>query len=130
MKFAPVSWLASKNESLWGSGRPRPFTLALNRSSPQAFPDRSSGPRLCPRLQLRGSAGFAPASLSSPSEEDAQTYFTKASRMYMPSPIHVKQLWNYPTFSVFKAVAIMTIMVIMDILEGAHEQPPMEHRRS
>jgi len=42
---------------------------------PQAFPEKSSGPVLCPRLQLRGSAGIAPASLSSSSEEDARTCF-------------------------------------------------------
>jgi hypothetical protein len=36
-----------------------------------AFPDYSSDWRLIPRLQLRGSAGFAPASQSS--FEDART---------------------------------------------------------
>jgi len=37
----------------------------------------SSGPVRCPRLQLRGSAGFAPASQSSLSKEDARTNFLK-----------------------------------------------------
>ncbi len=37
----------------------------------------SSGPVRCPRLQLRGSAGFAPASQSSLSKEDARTSFQK-----------------------------------------------------
>jgi hypothetical protein len=49
---------------------------------PQAFPDHSSGPVLCPRLQLRGSAGFAPASLSSwleiKQQEDARTCFCES----------------------------------------------------
>ena len=45
---------------------------------PRAFPEvDSSGPVRCPRLQLRGSAGFAPASLSSSNKEDARTYFQK-----------------------------------------------------
>jgi len=52
-----------------GDGRPRPSGRAklgsLEHSTlPRPFPDFSSGPRRCPRLQLRGSAGFAPASLS------------------------------------------------------------------
>src|ERR1700730_8456616 len=34
---------------------------------------RPSGRRQFPRLQLRGSAGFSPASLSSPSGEDARS---------------------------------------------------------
>src|SRR5579872_7453391 len=44
---------------------------------PQAFPDLSSGPVRCPRLQLRGSAGFAPASLFFSCEKNARTYFRK-----------------------------------------------------
>jgi hypothetical protein len=56
------------------SGPTKPETPFL----PRAFPElNSSGPVRCPRLQLRGSAGFAPASLSSSNEEDARTYFEK-----------------------------------------------------
>jgi len=36
--------------------------------------DEPSGRRQFPRLQLRGSAGFAPASLSLPGGKDAHTY--------------------------------------------------------
>jgi len=39
---------------------------------PAAFPEFSSGREQCPRLQLRGSAGFTPASLSLPSGKDAR----------------------------------------------------------
>jgi len=31
MKFAPVSWLASKNGRSWKNGRPRPFMPSLIR---------------------------------------------------------------------------------------------------
>jgi hypothetical protein len=41
--------------------------------SAAAFPELPSGSLQFPRLQLRGSAGFAPASLSLPSGKDAQT---------------------------------------------------------
>jgi hypothetical protein len=41
---------------------------------PAVFPEFvPSGRRRCPRLQLRGSAGFTPASLSSPSGKDARS---------------------------------------------------------
>src|SRR5208282_2768117 len=53
-RFTPVSWLASQDVSF------RPASGYYNRPS-QVLP---SGQSRCPRLQLRGSAGFAPASHS------------------------------------------------------------------
>src|SRR5208283_3175326 len=53
-RFTPVSWLASQDVSF------RPASGYYNRPS-QVLP---SGRLRCPRLQLRGSAGFAPASHS------------------------------------------------------------------
>ena len=61
MRFAPVSWLASKDVRV---GRTFLSDQSRNPVLPRPFPDSSSGPRRCPRLQLRGSAGFPPASLS------------------------------------------------------------------
>jgi hypothetical protein len=49
LRFAPVSWLASKG---------------LRPTYASAFPDFPVVESKCPRLQLRGSAGFTPASLS------------------------------------------------------------------
>ena len=45
----------------------------LPSSAPAAFPRIPSGRGQFPRLQLRGSAGLAPASLSSPSGKDARS---------------------------------------------------------
>src|SRR5580700_11350920 len=55
--FTPVSWLASQDASL------RPASSCYKRPSQDRFFDPSDRLR-CPRLQLRGSAGFAPASHS------------------------------------------------------------------
>jgi len=83
LKFAPVSWLASKDLlRLCGDSRLGcPGDLARQAWNFHFCPGPSQiipvAPVLCPRLQLRGSAGFAPASLSSSSEEDARTYFRK-----------------------------------------------------
>jgi hypothetical protein len=52
---------------------------------PRAFPEKSSGPVLCPHLQLRGSAGIAPASLSSSSKEDARTSLKSLTNVIPPS---------------------------------------------
>jgi hypothetical protein len=50
-----------------------PVRFSENPNLPQAFPElNSSGPLRCPRLQLRGSAGFSPASQFSSSEENAR----------------------------------------------------------
>src|SRR5437763_1459096 len=57
-----------------------PVHAVPHSALPQAFPEKSSGPVLLPRLQLRGSAGISPASLSSPHEEDARTYFRKLKK--------------------------------------------------
>jgi len=43
------------------------------RIRPRPSREFPSGRGQCPRLQLRGSAGIAPASLSSPSGEDARS---------------------------------------------------------
>jgi hypothetical protein len=48
------------------------FKLSI-RGRPRPSREIPSGREQCPRLQLRGSAGFAPASLSSPSGEDARS---------------------------------------------------------
>src|SRR5438552_18368510 len=63
-----------------------PVHAVPHSALPQAFPEKSSGPRLCPRLQLRGSAGVEPASLSSSSEEDARTYFRKLKKCTRSMP--------------------------------------------
>ena len=85
--IAPVSWLASKDCSCGAGALAR---VPQNHPVPaSAFPENSSGPRRCPRLQLRGSAGFAPASLFFSTadfdfqprrEENARTH-VKAKRM-------------------------------------------------
>jgi len=46
----------------------------LKSEAPAAFPEFSSGHGQFPRLQLRDSAGFSPASLPSPSGEDTRSY--------------------------------------------------------
>ena len=58
LEFAPVSWLASKDS--------RPNDAI-------GLPGIPSGRLQFPRLQLRGSAGFAPASLLVKRDEDART---------------------------------------------------------
>jgi hypothetical protein len=70
--FTPVSWLASQDVSF----RPASATTTgLPRLSFSGFP---SDQLRFPRLQLRGSAGFAPASHSasvSPAYDHARTQF-------------------------------------------------------
>jgi hypothetical protein len=54
-----------------GMRRSPGFASEDESEAPAAFPEFSSGHGQFPRLQLRDSAGFAPASLSSPSGENA-----------------------------------------------------------
>jgi hypothetical protein len=67
-----------------------------NPACQPAFPEISSDRRRFPRLQLRGSAGFAPASLSSPSGKDAhpKELFKEPAKlvqgMYAGNPPKVK----------------------------------------
>src|SRR6185437_16733283 len=60
----------------------------LHPLQPRPFPDCSSGPRRCPRLQLRGSAGLAPASLflcCDPTGRRTRTRVTLESRLNLHS---------------------------------------------
>ena len=53
----------------------------MHPMQPAVFPGFvPSDRRRCPRLQLRGSAGFTPASLSSPSGKDARSEEMPKSR--------------------------------------------------
>ena len=54
---------------------PSPASQSFIHFCNQPSQIQSSGRLRCPRLQLRGSAGFAPASLSLSSERNARTQF-------------------------------------------------------
>jgi len=56
MLFAPVSWLCEPDNV------PRLASWWTGPTMPPAFPDISSDRQRRARLQLRGSAGFTPAS--------------------------------------------------------------------
>jgi hypothetical protein len=59
----------------------------LKSEAPAAFPEFSSGHGQFPRLQLRDSAGFSPASLPSPSGEDARSYGLEKDRKRLQEKI-------------------------------------------
>ena len=67
--------LHAKEVQIDGSRRSPGLRVRMSdtRISPPAFPGFPSGRGQFPRLQLRGSAGFAPASLSLPSGKDARS---------------------------------------------------------
>jgi len=86
----------------------------------------SSDPVRCPRLQLRGSAGFSPASLSLSSERNARTQYRKQSECNWfdgRRQSSAKKLGEVG-FARLRIVNIMTIMTIMTIIApgGEHER--------